>query len=91
MRLAREKKHENGILGIPMSIHRHGLAIETIKKFINFQESDKISRSYLGKKDCVTVREKGSFKKKQKLYGPFLWMRFNCLKARATSRRQFTF
>ena len=28
---------------------------------------------------------------KKKLYGPFLWMRFNCLKARATSRRQFTF
>ena len=30
-------------------------------------------------------------KKKKKLYGPFLWMGFNCLKARATSRRQFTF
>ena len=28
---------------------------------------------------------------KKKLYGPFLWMGFNCLKARATSRRQFTF
>ena len=27
--------------------------------------------------------------KKKKLYGPFLWMGFNCLKARATSRRQF--
>ena len=26
-----------------------------------------------------------------KLYGPFLWMGFNCLKAAATSRRQFTF
>ena len=30
-------------------------------------------------------------KKKKQLYGPFLWMGFNCLKARATSRRQFTF
>ena len=30
-------------------------------------------------------------KKLKKLYGPFLWMRFNCLKATATSRRQFTF
>ena len=30
-------------------------------------------------------------KKKKKLYDPFLWMRFNCLKATATSRRQFTF
>ena len=28
---------------------------------------------------------------KEKLYGPFLWMRSNCLKARATSRRQLTF
>ena len=28
---------------------------------------------------------------KKKNYGPFLWMGFNCLKARATSRRQFTF
>ena len=27
----------------------------------------------------------------KKLYGPFLWMGFNCLKATATSRRQFTF
>ena len=25
------------------------------------------------------------------IFGPFLWMGFNCLKARATSRRQFTF
>ena len=30
-------------------------------------------------------------KLKKKLYGPFLWMGFNCLKATATSRRQFTF
>ena len=28
---------------------------------------------------------------KKKLYGPFLWMGFNCLKATATLRRQFTF
>ena len=28
---------------------------------------------------------------KKKLYGPFLWIGFNCLKARATSRRHFTF
>ena len=28
---------------------------------------------------------------KKKLYGPFLWMGLNCLKATATSRRQFTF
>ena len=29
--------------------------------------------------------------KNKKLYGPFLWMGFNCLKATATLRRQFTF
>ena len=29
--------------------------------------------------------------KKKKLYGPFLWMGFNLLKATATSRRLFTF
>ena len=27
----------------------------------------------------------------KKLYGPFLWMGFNCLKTRAFSRGQFTF
>ena len=27
----------------------------------------------------------------KKLYGPFLWMGFNCLNPTATSRRQFTF
>ena len=27
----------------------------------------------------------------KKLYGPFLWMGFNCLKAGATLRRQFAF
>ena len=28
---------------------------------------------------------------KKELYGPFVWMGFNCLKATATSRKQFTF
>ena len=32
---------------------------------------------------CITL--------KKKLYGPVLWMGFNCFKARATSRRQFIF
>ena len=32
-----------------------------------------------------------TFKKTSKLYGPLLWMGFNCLKARATLRKQFTF
>ena len=30
-------------------------------------------------------------KKSKKRHGPFLWMGFNCLKNRATSRKQFTF
>ena len=34
------------------------------------------------------IKIKKNFKK---LYGPFLWMGFICLKATATSRRQFTF
>ena len=29
-------------------------------------------------------------KKKKKLYGPFLWMEFNCLQTRTTFSRQFT-
>ena len=38
------------------------------------------------------IRLVNTKKKKKKLYGPFLlWMGFNCLKATATSRRQFTF
>ena len=37
-------------------------------------------------------KTKDVFFKKKKIYGPFLWMGFNFLKAiRATSRRQFTF
>ena len=31
------------------------------------------------------------FVEKKNLYGPFLWMGFNCLKARATLARQFIF
>ena len=34
---------------------------------------------------------RSDIKKKKQLYGPFLWMGFNCLKATATSRREFTF
>ena len=39
------------------------------------------------KQNKVLTRKKNL----KKLYGPFLWMGFNCLKARATSRRQFAF
>ena len=38
----------------------------------------------------LKIRGLGARKKKN-LYGPFLWMGFNCLKAKGTLRRQFTF
>ena len=37
------------------------------------------------------VRRQSTLLKKTKFYDPVLWMGFNCLKASATSRRQFTF
>ena len=45
-----------------------------------------LPQGYRGKQQ----QKKGKFLKK-KPYGPFLWMGFNCLKATANSRRQFTF
>ena len=41
--------------------------------------------------ELLHSNQKACLKLKKKLYGPFFWMGFNCLKARATSRRQFTF
>ena len=42
--------------------------------------------------DCKQLGYQSIVKKKEKKnYGPFLWMGFNCLKATATLRRQFTF
>ena len=37
------------------------------------------------------VRRQSTLYIYKKLYGPVLWMGFNCLKASATSKRQFTF
>ena len=42
-------------------------------------------------KNFHIYKKKKKKKKKKQLNGPFLWMGFNCLKARATPRRQFTF
>ena len=45
----------------------------------------------------LKLRNLGKFSKKsetlekKKIYGPFIWMGFNCLKARVTPGRQFTF
>ena len=52
-----------------------------IKTFENF-DNEYIEYESRGDKDKKNLK---------KLYGPFLWMGFNCLKARPTSRRQFTF
>ena len=43
------------------------------------------------KTDLITCDFAIKTKKNPKLYGPFLWMGFNCFKGRATPRRQFTF
>ena len=59
--------------------------------------SDKTALEIAEKNEYRHVRnllknnERKSKKKKNKLYGSLLWMGFNCLKARANSRRQFTF
>ena len=54
------------------------------------QEKLQISKSSTSK-SSTSFKFGDKLKKKNKLYVPFLWMGFNCLKATATSRRQFTF
>ena len=39
----------------------------------------------------MTISDPTNIADKFSNYGPFLWKEFNCLKVRATSRRQFTF
>ena len=51
--------------------------------------------SFTMQKQCLitniaTLSANEKKKKKKKLYGPFLWTGFNCLKATATSRRQLS-
>ena len=56
---------------------------------------DRYSKTVKGEKEANIFSSNKNTKKQQqkktKLYGPLLWMGFNCLKATATSRRQFTF
>ena len=40
---------------------------------------------------CIVTWQYNTKKRKKNLFGPFLWMQVNCLKAKATMRRQFTF
>ena len=65
------------------------------QKIVNsLNGSDNENPKFSTTKSCIIDSEtKGNYLPdiKKKLYGPFLWMGFNCLKARATSRRQFTF
>ena len=54
-----------------------------------FNKAQTVVTSFLG---ILNLKGKtAAKKKKKKLYGPFLWIGFNCLKATTTSRRQFTF
>ena len=57
----------------------------TVKIYFIKKTIDQIRFVFLSKRICAPLDLK------KKLYGPFLWMGLNCLKARATSRRQFTF
>ena len=62
---------------------------QSLNSFMKMQLRNHQDIIYL---DIVYARKKIDIKKKKKkLYGPFLLMGFNCLKARATLRRQFTF
>ena len=57
--------------------------------------SKKVTKKYHKRQISRIIRtchfNKNTRKEEKKLYGPFLWMGFNCLKATATLRRQFTF
>ena len=59
------------------------------------KDEDQTKKSCKLYETCVKkekdIEENENKIKKNKLYGPFLWMGFNCLKATATLRRQFTF
>ena len=56
VRTARNIKKEKGILGIPDSIHRHGLSDELLARVKSFYEEDQISWMCAGKKDCLTIK-----------------------------------
>ena len=56
VRTARNLTKEKGILGIPDSIHRHGLSDELLARVKSFYEEDQISQICAGKKDFVTIK-----------------------------------
>ena len=56
VRTARNVKKEKCILGIPDSIHRHGLSDELLARVKLFYEEDQISWMCAGKKHFVTIK-----------------------------------
>ena len=63
VRTARNVKKEKGILGIPDSIHRHGLSDELLARVKSFYEEDQISQMCAGKKDFVNIKSSHGTKK----------------------------
>ena len=57
VRTARNVKKEKGILGIPDSIHRHGLSDELLARVKSFYEEDQISHMCAEKKDFVIIKK----------------------------------
>ena len=76
---------------------KNSLRVRSVSFYMVFEEifPHVLQRHALIKQKVSRVNHAPYVKKtkqnKKQLYGPFLWMGFNCLRARATSRRQFTF
>ena len=69
VRTARNVKKEKSILGIPDSIHGHGLSDELLAGVKSFYEEDQISCMCAGKKHFVTIKNSdGTKEHHQKRY-----------------------
>ena len=66
VRTARNVTKEKGILGIPDSIHRHGLSDELFARVKSFHEEDQISWMCAGKRDFVTIKSSHGTKESSK-------------------------
>ena len=64
VRTARNVTKEKGILGMPDSIHRHGLSDELLARVKSFYEEDQISHMCAGKKDFVTIKNSDGTKER---------------------------
>ena len=63
VRTARNVK-KKATLGIPDSIHRHGLSEELLARVKSFYEEDQISQMCAGKKDFVTIKNSDGAKER---------------------------